>query len=182
MLKVWQNSSNNTSLLIQHFLICGAEKIWTKATKLQYHGLLSGSTIEVKEMMARFTIDAIASCALGINSNTLKDPDSEFGRRMRKILDFTPQKGCVGVVAFFAPYLNYVFRVKFLDEETNNFVRQTVWNTVGHRWDKHFITYIFNETVLKGLPIQKLSSTTILDLTVPPSTYYSIVKGKGFNP
>jgi cytochrome P450 family 6 len=94
---------------------------------------LSGSTIEVNELMARFTIDVIASCAFGINSNTLKDPDSEFGRRMRKILHFTLQKGFVGVIAFFAPYLNNVFRVKFLDEETNNFVRQTVWNTVEHR-------------------------------------------------
>jgi len=84
-------------------------------------------------MMARFTIDAIASCALGINSNTLKDPDSKFGRRMRKMLDFTLQKGFVGVVAFFAAYLNYVLRVKFMDEETNNFVRQMVWNTVEHR-------------------------------------------------
>jgi len=84
-------------------------------------------------MMARFTTDVIASCALGINSNSLKDPDSEFGPRIRKILDFTLQKGFVGVVAFFAPYLNNVFRVKFMDEKTNNFVRQLVWNTVEHR-------------------------------------------------
>jgi cytochrome P450 family 6 len=94
---------------------------------------LSGSTIEVKEMMARFTTDVIASCALGINSNSLKDSDSEFGRRIRKILEFTVQKGFVSVVAFVAPYLNNVFRVKFMDEETNNFVRQMVWNTVEHR-------------------------------------------------
>jgi cytochrome P450 family 6 len=83
--------------------------------------------------MARFTTDVIASCALGINSNSMKDPDSEFGRRIRKILEFTVQKGFVGVVAFFAPYLNNVFRVKFMDEKTNNFVRQMVWNTVEHR-------------------------------------------------
>jgi len=74
-----------------------------------YHGLLSGSTIEVKEMMARFTIDAIASSGLGINSNSLKNPDSEFRRRIRKIFEFNFQKGFVGVVAFFAPYLNNVF-------------------------------------------------------------------------
>jgi len=94
---------------------------------------LSGSTIEVKEMMARFTTDAIASCALGINSNSLKDPNSEFGRRIRKVLEFTFQKGFVEVLAFFAPHLNNVFRVKFMDEETNNFVRQMIWNTVEHR-------------------------------------------------
>jgi cytochrome P450 family 6 len=83
--------------------------------------------------MARFTTDVIASCALGINSNSLKDPDSEFGRRLRKIFEFTVRKGFVSVVAFFAPYLNNVFRLKFMDEETNNFLRQMVWNTVEQR-------------------------------------------------
>jgi cytochrome P450 family 6 len=83
--------------------------------------------------MARFTTDVIASCALGINSNSLKDPDSEFGQRLRKIIEFTVRKGFVSVLAFFAPYLNNVFRVKFMDEKSNNFVRQMVWNTVEHR-------------------------------------------------
>jgi cytochrome P450 family 6 len=102
-------------------------KIWS-----HYHGLLSGSTIEVKEMMARFTINVIASCALGINSNSLKNQDSEFGRNIRKISEFTLQKRFVEVLAFFAPFLNNVFRVKFMDEKTN-FFRQMVWNTVEQR-------------------------------------------------
>jgi cytochrome P450 family 6 len=94
---------------------------------------LSGSTVEVKEMMARFTTDVIASCAFGINSNSLKDPDSEFGRRIRKIFDFSVQKGFVMVMAFFAPYLNKHFRLKFIDGKTSNYVRQIVWNTVQYR-------------------------------------------------
>jgi hypothetical protein len=93
---------------------------------------LSGSIVEVKEMMARFTIDAIASCAFGINGNTLQDPDSEFGRRIRKILDFTVQKGLAILFAFFAPHLN-IFRLSFMDDKTNNYVRQVVWNTVEYR-------------------------------------------------
>ena len=83
--------------------------------------------------MARFTIDVIASCAFGINGNSLKDPDSEFGRQIRIILDFSVQKGLVMVMAFFAPYLNKIFHLNFMDAKTNNYIRQIVWNTVQYR-------------------------------------------------
>jgi len=84
-------------------------------------------------MMDRFTSDVIASCAFGINGNSLKDPDSEFWRRIRKVLDFSVQKGLLMVVAWFAPYLNNIFRLKFMDDKTNNYVRQIVWKTVEYR-------------------------------------------------
>jgi hypothetical protein len=87
----------------------------------------------VKEKMSRFTIDVIASCGFGINGNSLKDQDSEFGRRIRTSFDFSVQKGLLMVIAFFAPYLNTVFRLNFVDAETNNYVRQIVWNTVEYR-------------------------------------------------
>ena len=83
--------------------------------------------------MARFTTDVIASCAFGINSNSLKDPDSEFGRRIRTVFDFSVRKGILMVMAFFAPYLNRIFRLKFMDDKTSNYIRQIVWNTVEYR-------------------------------------------------
>jgi cytochrome P450 family 6 len=83
--------------------------------------------------MGRFTTDVIASCAFGINSNSLKDPEGEFRRRIRTILDFSVQKGIVMVMAFFAPYLNTISRLKYVDDETNNYVRKIVWNTVEYR-------------------------------------------------
>jgi len=83
--------------------------------------------------MARFTTDVIASCAFGINSNSLKDPDSEFERRIRTVVDFSVKKGLAMLMAFFAPYLNKIFRLNFMDDKTNNYVRQSIWNTVEYR-------------------------------------------------
>jgi hypothetical protein len=83
--------------------------------------------------MARYTTDVIASCAFGINGNSLKDPDSEFGRNIRRVADLTVQKGLAMLLAFFSPYLNKIFRPKFVDDKTNNYVRQIVWNTVDYR-------------------------------------------------
>jgi cytochrome P450 family 6 len=95
--------------------------------------MLSGSTVEVMETMARFTTDVIASCAFGINANSLKDPDSEFGRHAWAIGDFSVQKGLAALLAFFAPYLNKIFRLKYLADKTTNYIRQTVWDTVHYR-------------------------------------------------
>jgi hypothetical protein len=83
-------------------------------------------------MMDRFTFDVIASCAFGINGNSVQDPDSEFGRRIRTILHFTVQKGLAILFGFFAPHLN-IFRLSVMDDKTNNYVRQVVWNTVQYR-------------------------------------------------
>jgi cytochrome P450 family 6 len=89
--------------------------------------------VDVKETMARFTTDVIASCAFGINSNSLKDPHEEFGRRIRTLTNFSIQKGLAMVMAFFAPYINTIFCFFFMDDKTNNYVRQVVWNTVKYR-------------------------------------------------
>jgi cytochrome P450 family 6 len=95
--------------------------------------MLSGSTVEVKETMARFTTDVIASCAFGINANSLKGPNSEFWRNIRTVFDFSVMNGLAMLLAWFAPYLNKIFRLKFVEDKMNNYVRQIVWNTVEYR-------------------------------------------------
>jgi hypothetical protein len=40
-------------------------------------------------------------------------------------------------MAFFAPHLNTDFDMKFLDDKTNNYVRQIVWNAVQYRREKY---------------------------------------------
>jgi len=89
--------------------------------------------VEVKETMARFTSDVIASCAFGINGNSLKDPDSEFVRNIKKILKSSVKKGLEILTAFFAPHLQKMFRLNVVDDKTNNYVRQIVWSTVQYR-------------------------------------------------
>jgi cytochrome P450 family 6 len=98
-----------------------------------YRGMLAGSPVDVKETMARFTTDVIASCAFGINGNSLKDPDAEFRKYLKKIFEFTFQRGLAALMSFFAPYLNTVFKLKIWDDLTTNYLRKTVWSTVEYR-------------------------------------------------
>jgi hypothetical protein len=82
--------------------------------------------------MARYTTDVIASCAFGIHGNSLKEPDSEFGRNIRTVCHFSVRMGLAIQLAFFAPYFNKIFRLKVVDDKTNNYIRQIVWNKVDY--------------------------------------------------
>jgi cytochrome P450 family 6 len=83
--------------------------------------------------MARFTTDVIASCAFGINSNSLKDPDAEFRRYTRTIFDLTLKRGLAFLLSFVAQSLKNLFRLKFVEDKTTNYIRQIVWSTVEYR-------------------------------------------------
>jgi cytochrome P450 family 6 len=89
--------------------------------------------VKVKETMARFTTDVMASCAFGINSNSLKDPDAELGRYLQAEFVVSVKKGLALLTAFCAPNLKSLFRLKIADDKTSNFIRQIVWSTVEYR-------------------------------------------------
>jgi cytochrome P450 family 6 len=95
--------------------------------------MLTGSIVEVKEAMGRFTTDVIASCAFGIDSNSLKNPDAEFRRYLRNVFGPSVRQEFVALMAFFAPHFQNVIRLQFLDDKTSDFIRRTVWRTVEYR-------------------------------------------------
>jgi len=75
----------------------------------------------------------MASCAFGINGNSLQDPNAEFRFFLRRIFDFTIPKGLAGVTRIFAPEITSLLKLKFLDDVTTNYLRKTVWSTVEYR-------------------------------------------------
>lgn len=97
-----------------------------------------GSLMHVNDTMARFTTDVIASCAFGIDSNSLKNPDVEFRRYLRDLFKMRGLKFIGAILAVFAPELMKIFRIQVVDSNVANFVRNLVWNTVEYR-EKHGI-------------------------------------------
>jgi hypothetical protein len=89
--------------------------------------------VDVVETVYRYTTDVIASCAFGINGNSLNDPNSGFRMFLRNIFDLTVRKGLAGLTAFTAPTLQKFFNVNFMDEDTTRYLRKTVWDTVEYR-------------------------------------------------
>ena len=89
--------------------------------------------MNVVETMYRFTTDVIASCAFGINANSLKDPNAEFGLYVRKLFDFSFRKGLAALMAISAPALKNLLKIRYLDDDTTRYLRKTFWSTVEYR-------------------------------------------------
>jgi cytochrome P450 family 6 len=65
-------TSGKMKMMFQNLLDCGQE-----LGKYYEEPVNAGCIIEVKEVLARFTTDVIASCAFGIQCNCLRDPNAE---------------------------------------------------------------------------------------------------------
>ena len=85
-------------------------------------------------MMARFTTDSISSCAFGLEGNAIKNPESTIRRNLRKFVEYNVVKGIATLFLFFCPKLQNLFRLKFVDNETTNFLRKVLWDTIAYRY------------------------------------------------
>jgi cytochrome P450 family 6 len=83
--------------------------------------------------MYKFTTDSIASCAFGVNSNSLKNPDSEFRSYMRGIVGGSVRASLAFLAGFCAPYLSYLLKLQIVTDSTADYIRKIVWSTVEYR-------------------------------------------------
>ncbi|PSN51919.1 hypothetical protein C0J52_12805 [Blattella germanica] len=112
--------------------------------------IADGSPVEVKETMARFTTDIIASCAFGIDSNSLTNPKSEFRAQLRKV--FSPPTRLQVVrrlLSVFVPRLLKLLKWRSMDPELMDFLRSTVWNTAKYREEHGIIRKDFLDNLME---------------------------------
>lgn len=67
---------------------------------------------DVKELCTRYTIDVIASCAYGLDANSLKFPDGDFVTYGKKIFEFKVSRAIEFFAVFFFPPVVRLFRFK----------------------------------------------------------------------
>nr|CAD7444537.1 unnamed protein product [Timema bartmani] len=93
----------------------------------------SQDSLEIKELIAKYTTDIIGTCAFGLQFNSLKNPDSEFRAMGRKVLTSSATKKAKILLIKALPFLAEVFNISFFDMEASNFFLNAVNDTVEHR-------------------------------------------------
>jgi cytochrome P450 family 6 len=92
-----------------------------------------GETVEVKDILARYATDIIASCAFGIQCNCLKNPDAEFRNWGRKLFLLTPRVKFLRYLALLVPSLLNRFPLSITPKDVGNYFNKMVVETVEYR-------------------------------------------------
>ena len=69
-------------------------------------------TDEVKELAACYTTDVIASCAYGVEANSLQNPKSEFRENGKRVFHFTLRRALEFSCVWYLPELVPILKLK----------------------------------------------------------------------
>ncbi|KAF2902946.1 hypothetical protein ILUMI_03246 [Ignelater luminosus] len=120
--------------------------------------------IDVKDVVARFTTDVIASCAFGIECNSLKNPNSEFRKYGRKIFEVDMWDSLTRLMTFFLPNLLIYIKIRTFRKDMTDFFVNTVKETVNYRDRNNIIRKDFMHLLIQLKNNVKITDNDIGDL------------------
>ncbi|XP_049832756.1 cytochrome P450 6k1-like [Schistocerca gregaria] len=97
-----------------------------------------GESVEVRELIARFTTDVISSVAFGQECNCQRNPEHEFRQWGRKIFEPSWQAAIAFVLNFVSPTLMEYLRIKGGRSDVSKYFQQMVADTVAYREKNNF--------------------------------------------
>nr|CAI5866501.1 unnamed protein product [Callosobruchus analis] len=89
--------------------------------------------LEVKEACAKFSTDAIARCAFGINSHCFEDENSTFRKCGRRVFDFNWRNGIIQTAYFFRPHWVTWLRLDFFEREVSDYLADAFASVMKQR-------------------------------------------------
>ncbi|KAJ6633076.1 putative cytochrome P450 6g2 [Pseudolycoriella hygida] len=90
-------------------------------------------SVEIKDILAEFATDVIASCAFGIEANSLKNPNSDFRKAGKKIFEFKWSRAIEFFSIFFLPEIVPFFKFKVFSKDSGKFLRDSINHIIGER-------------------------------------------------
>ncbi|XP_051169282.1 probable cytochrome P450 6a13 [Leptopilina boulardi] len=106
------------------------EKIGDDLTKELTIRIKKSNTLEIKDIIGRFTTDVISSIAFGLESNSLQNPDSEFRAYGLKTLIIHPLKM---ITSLFASGILNILKVPLINKEVAHFFNNVFSDVIDYR-------------------------------------------------
>ncbi|GJQ70344.1 hypothetical protein Trydic_g22778 [Trypoxylus dichotomus] len=108
---------------------------------------LDGNPFDTKELASKFTSDNVAICAFGIEGQAFEDPNAEFRKIGRKIMNPSTTLALKMLLMFLFPSCSKIFNVKFIPEEAANYFKTVIRTTLQYRKENNIVRNDFLDAV-----------------------------------
>lgn len=123
-----------------------------------------GSELEMKDFFGRFTLDVIASCAFGVQCDSLQTPDAEFAAYAGKFNDIPlHERIMIFTLLLFCPQLARFFPLSFMNKGVLSFLESVVRNTKEQRVREGIRRNDFLQLMMDALESEKGQDKTVLN-------------------
>ncbi|KAL3280180.1 hypothetical protein HHI36_017680 [Cryptolaemus montrouzieri] len=128
-----------------------------------------GNSVDIKDILGRFTTDIIGSCAFGIDINSLENPDSEFREKGKALFHRSYLDNIKQFILFMAPNQMKKLNMKSLSDDVTNFFMNVVKENVAYREENNIFRKDFMHLLIqlknKGKLVddEKLDSENLTD-------------------
>jgi cytochrome P450 family 6 len=109
----------------------------------------NGQPVDIKEFLARYTIDIISLCAFGIKSNCLSNPHAEFRNWGKKIFEPGVRQRITTFLSLVSPSLVRILKLSLIPKDVGNYFRNMVRQTVEYRQDNDVSANDFLQLMIK---------------------------------
>lgn len=105
--------------------------------------------LDIREVSACHQTNVIASVAFGIEVDTVNNPNHDFRKYGRMILDLKGFNGLRFCINFIAPKLLSFFRIKIVDQCVEDFIKSMVKQTLDYREENNVYRKDFFQLLLQ---------------------------------
>ncbi|XP_074041330.1 probable cytochrome P450 6a20 [Leptinotarsa decemlineata] len=100
----------------------------------------SDNPVEIRNVMSRFTIDTIGSSAFGIETNTMKDPNSEFRKHGLMMFNMNPVEAMRQFCVIFTPHwLLRAINFSTINSKIRKFFYYMAVDTIKYREEHNIV-------------------------------------------
>jgi cytochrome P450 family 6 len=135
--KKWRNlrakltpifTSGKLKMMFQTLADCGQE-----LRRILEESGRNEEIIEIKDILARYSTDIVSSCAFGIETNSLKNPDAEFRQWGRKAVKPLIKTSTARTLGMLIPSLINVLKLRTIDLDVSEYFLSMVQDTINFR-------------------------------------------------
>ncbi|XP_071653716.1 cytochrome P450 6k1-like, partial [Temnothorax longispinosus] len=109
----------------------------------------NGQLIDMMDVSSKFTTDVIWSIAFGLDVNTFQNPNSDYSRHIKMMLENNEMRTWKMLAMFFLPNLIRSRKRKVFGEETIVFLRKIFWETMTKRLESGEKRYDLIDTLVE---------------------------------